>query len=401
MTGIVAERFQGIKPSPSMAAKARVEALRARGFTIVDFTLGEPDFATPAHIIDAGIEALKLGQTKYTSSMGTPALRKAIVDKLKRENDLTYDIDQIVVGCGAKQVIFNALCASIEVGDEVIIPAPYWVSYPDMVSINGGVPVIVPCSAQQGFKLRPDQLEASITPLTRWVILNTPNNPTGAVYSQSELNALIQVLRKHKRVWIMTDEIYEHFVYGSAQHQAIVSLAPDLAERSLVINGLSKAFAMTGWRVGYGAGPVKLIKAINLLITQSTTCPNAMSQYAATRALNGSQQCIKEASQLFEERRDLMVTQLNLIPGVQCPPPDGAFYVFPSVEGLVEKKTQEGLMIKDDLDIMNYLLEAAGVATIDGTSYGAPNHVRLSFATTSDLIVDGCNRIRHAVLALT
>jgi aspartate aminotransferase len=401
MTGIVAERFQGIKPSPSMAAKARVEALRARGFTIVDFTLGEPDFATPAHIIDAGIEALKLGQTKYTSSMGTPALRKAIVDKLKRENDLTYDIDQIVVGCGAKQVIFNALCASIEVGDEVIIPAPYWVSYPDMVSINGGVPVIVPCSAQQGFKLRPDQLEASITPLTRWVILNTPNNPTGAVYSQSELNALIQVLRKHKRVWIMTDEIYEHFVYGSAQHQAIVSLAPDLAERSLVINGLSKAFAMTGWRVGYGAGPVKLIKAINLLITQSTTCPNAMSQYAATRALNGSQQCIKEASQLFEERRDLMVTQLNLIPGVQCPPPDGAFYVFPSVEGLVEKKTQEGLMIKDDLDIMNYLLEAAGVATIDGTSYGAPNHLRLSFATTSDLIVDGCNRIRHAVLALT
>jgi len=401
MTGIVAERFQGIKPSPSMAAKARVEALRARGFTIVDFTLGEPDFATPAHIIDAGIEALKLGQTKYTSSMGTPALRKAIVDKLKRENDLTYDIDQIVVGCGAKQVIFNALCASIEVGDEVIIPAPYWVSYPDMVSINGGVPVIVPCSAQQGFKLRPDQLEASITPLTRWVILNTPNNPTGAVYSQSELNALIQVLRKHKRVWIMTDEIYEHFVYGSAQHQAIVSLAPDLAERSLVINGLSKAFAMTGWRVGYGAGPVKLIKAINLLITQSTTCPNAMSQYAATRALNGSQQCIKEASQLFEERRDLMVTQLNLIPGVQCPPPDGAFYVFPSVEGLVEKKTQEGLMIKDDLDIMNYLLEAAGVATIDGTSYGAPNHLRLSFATTSDLIVDGCNRIRHAILALT
>jgi len=401
MTGIVAERFQGIKPSPSMAAKARVETLRARGFTIVDFTLGEPDFATPTHIIDAGIEALKLGQTKYTSSMGTPALRKAIVDKLKRENDLTYDIDQIVVGCGAKQVIFNALCASIEVGDEVIIPAPYWVSYPDMVSINGGVPVIVPCSAQQGFKLRPEQLEASITPKTRWVILNTPNNPTGAVYSQSELNALIQVLRNHKRVWIMTDEIYEHFVYGSAQHQAIVSLAPDLAERSLVINGLSKAFAMTGWRVGYGAGPVKLIKAINLLITQSTTCPNAMSQYAATRALNGSQHCIQEASHLFEERRDLMVTQLNLIPGVQCPPPDGAFYVFPSVEGLVGKKTQEGLVMKDDLDIMNYLLEAAGVATIDGTSYGAPNHLRLSFATTSDLIVDGCNRIRHAVLALT
>jgi aspartate aminotransferase len=401
MTGIVAERFQGVKPSPSMAAKARVETLRARGFTIVDFTLGEPDFATPTHIIDAGIEALKLGQTKYTSSMGTPALRKAIVDKLKRENDLTYDIDQIVVGCGAKQVIFNALCASIEVGDEVIIPAPYWVSYPDMVSINGGVPVIVPCSAQQGFKLRPEQLEASITPKTRWVILNTPNNPTGAVYSQSELNALIQVLRNHKRVWIMTDEIYEHFVYGSAQHQAIVSLAPDLAERSLVINGLSKAFAMTGWRVGYGAGPVKLIKAINLLITQSTTCPNAMSQYAATRALNGSQHCIQEASQLFEERRDLMVTQLNLIPGVQCPPPDGAFYVFPSVEGLVGKKTQEGLVMKDDLDIMNYLLEAAGVAAIDGTSYGAPNHLRLSFATTSDLIVDGCNRIRHAVLALT
>ena len=401
MTSIVAERFQGIKPSPSMAAKARVEALRARGFSIVDFTLGEPDFATPEHIIEAGIEALKLGQTKYTSSLGTPTLRKAIIAKLKRENGLTYDIQQIVVGCGAKHVIFNALCASLERGDEVVIPAPYWVSYPDMVSINGGIPVIVPCPAQQGFKLQPEQLEASITTKTRWVILNTPNNPTGAVYSESELNALIQVLRKHKHVWIMTDEIYEHFIYGSAQHRALVSLAPDLAERSLVINGMSKAFAMTGWRVGYGAGPEALIKAINLLMTQSTTCPNAMSQYAATQALNGSQACVKEASKLFEERRDLMVKRLNDIPGVYCPQPDGAFYAFPSIQGLVGKKTKEGLTMKDDLDLMNFLLETAGVAVIDGTSYGAPNHLRLSFATTADLIMDGCNRIQHAVFALT
>jgi aspartate aminotransferase len=401
MTSIVAERFQGIKPSPSMAAKARVEALRASGRTIVDFTLGEPDFATPAHIVSAGIEALRLGQTKYTSSMGTLDLRKSIAQKLKRENGLTYDLNQIVVGCGAKHVIFNAFSASLESGDEVIIPAPYWVSYPDMVSINGGLSVIVPCSEEQGFKLQPAQLEASITPRTKWLVLNTPNNPTGAVYSKDELLGLIEVLRRHPQVWLMTDEIYEHFIYGSAQHHAIVSLAPDLLSRSLVINGMSKAFAMTGWRIGYGAGPESLIKGINLLITQSTTCPSAMSQYAATQALNGSQECVREASKLFEQRRDVIVKLLNEIPGVKCPQPDGAFYVFPSVQGLIGKKNKDSEVMKNDIDIMNYLLETGGVAAIDGTSYGAPNHLRLSFATSTDLIIDGCTRIKNAALALS
>ncbi len=401
MTSIVAQRFQGIKPSPSMAAKARVEALRAQGRTIVDFTLGEPDFATPAHIVQAGAEALNSGQTKYTSSMGTPALRHAIADKLQRENGLTYGINQIVVGCGAKHVIFNAFAASLEPDDEVIIPAPYWVSYPDMVSINAGKPVIIPCPAENGFKLRPEQLEASITPKTRWLVLNTPNNPTGAVYSESELLALSSVLRKHQRVWIMTDEIYEHFIYGAAKHQTLVSLAPDLAERSLVINGMSKAFAMTGWRIGYGAGPEVLIKAINLLITQSTTCPSAMSQYAATVALNSAQDCVKQAATLFEQRRNLIVKLLNDIEGVQCPQPDGSFYVFPSVAGLVGKASKEGVVMKNDIDIMNYLLESGGVAAIDGTSYGAPDHLRISFATSTDLIIDGCSRIKNAALALS
>jgi len=401
MTDIVAVRFQGIKPSPSMAAKARVEALRAQGRTIVDFTLGEPDFATPAHIVKAGIDALNQGHTKYTSSMGTAALRKAIAGKLQKENGLTYTVSEIVVGSGAKHVIFNAFAASLEAGDEVIIPAPYWVSYPDMVSINGGKPVIISCSAQHGFKLKPEQLEASITPRTKWLVLNTPNNPTGAVYSESELRALSDVLQKYKHVWIMTDEIYEHFIYGTAQHQTIVSLAPDLAARSLVVNGMSKAFAMTGWRIGYGAGPEPLIKAINLLITQSTTCPSAMSQYAATVALNSAQDCVKEASKLFEERRDIMVKLLNEIPSVQCPQPDGSFYVFPSVSGWIGKKTKEGSVMKNDIDVMNYLLESAGVAAIDGTSYGAPNHLRISFATSTDLIVDGCTRIKNAALALS
>lgn len=401
MTRIVAERFQGVKPSPSMAAKARVEALRAQGRTIVDFTLGEPDFATPQHIVQAGVDALSLGHTKYTSSMGTPELRKAIADKLRRENGLTYSLNEIVVGCGAKHVIFNAFAASLEAGDEVIIPAPYWVSYPDMVTINAGQPVVISCSAQDGFKLRPEQLEASITPKTKWLVLNTPNNPTGAVYSASELDALINVLRGHKHVWIMTDEIYEHFIYGSAKHQTIVSLAPDLADRTLVINGMSKAFAMTGWRIGYGAGPEPLIKAINLLITQSTTCPSAISQHAAAVALNSPQDCVQDAAKLFEERRDLIVKLLNEVSGVKCPKPDGSFYVFPSVAGLIGKRTKEGSLMENDIDIMNYLLESGGVAAIDGTSYGAPNHLRISFATSTDLIVDGCTRIKNAALALS
>ena len=384
-----------------MAAKARVDALRVSGHTIVDFTLGEPDFATPLHIVQAAIEGLAQGQMKYTSSLGTPALRSAIIGKLKRENNLTYGMNQIVVGCGAKHLIYNAFSVSLEQGDEVIIPAPYWVSYPDIVSINGGVPVMIACTPEANFKLLAQQLEAAITDKTRWVVLNSPNNPSGAVYSKEELLDLARVLRQYKNVWILTDEIYEHFIYGAARHHCIASLAPDLAQRTLVVNGMSKAFAMTGWRIGYAAGPEPLIQAINLLITQSTTCPSSISQFAAVQALNGSQLCVKEAVLQYAERRDLIVNLLNAVSGVECLTPDGAFYVFPSIAGLLGKKAPDGTVLENDVDVMNYLLDAGGVATIDGTSYGASGHLRLSFATSLDLIENGCSRIKKAALLLS
>ena len=401
MNTIVAARFGSVKPSPSLAAKARVDALRASGKTIVDFTLGEPDFPTPGHIVEAGVQALRHGETRYTNSAGTPALRAAIARKLLSENGLAYSAAQIVVGCGAKHIIYDAFSVSLEAGDEVVIPAPYWVSYPDMVAINGGVPVIVACPASAGFKLAPEQLEAAITPRTRWLVLNTPNNPTGAVYDRKELVALAEVLRRHPQVWIMTDEIYENFLYGTVKHYSLATLAPDLIDRILLINGMSKSYAMTGWRIGYGAGPEPLIKAINLLISQSTSCPSAVGQAAAIEALSASQQCVHDAVQEFQVRRDLIVSMLNAIPGVVCPEPGGAFYVFPSVEALLGKTTPPGKKLGDDVDVMNFLLEDAGVATVDGSSYGAPGYLRFSFATSTDNIRDGCHRIANAVSTLS
>ncbi len=400
MDSIVASRFSVIKPSPSMAAKARVDALRASGKSIIDFTLGEPDFDTPPHIVQAGIKALQLGQTRYTSSMGTPSLRAAIIQKLKNENGLTFTPNEVVVGVGAKHIIFTALMASLEPGDEVIIPAPYWVSYPDMVSINGGTPVIVYCPAASGFKLTPAQLEAAVTDKTRWLILNTPGNPTGAVYSADELSALGEVLRRHERVWLMSDEIYEHFVYGAARHVAPLAMAPYLSGRALVINGLSKAYAMTGWRLGYGAGPESLIKAINLVITQSTTCASAVSQFAGIEALTGPQACVEDVARAYQQRRDCIVSLLNAIPGIECLCPDGAFYVFPSVAGLLGKRAATGETLHSDIDVMNDMLDH-GVALIDGTSYGMAGHLRISFATSTDMIEEGCARIGQAVRALS
>jgi aspartate aminotransferase len=399
-TSIVASRLHAVKPSASIAAKARADALRASGRQIVDFTTGEPDFPTPAHIVAAGVAALQDGHTKYVASAGTTALRKAIAEKLSRENELTYDAAEIVVGCGAKQIIFAAFAASLNDGDEVIIPAPYWVSYPEIVLLHGGRPRIVECAATTGFKLSPADLEASITSRTRWVVINSPNNPTGAVYTAAELRAIADVLHRHPQVWVMLDEIYEHFVFGDAKHVSLLQVAPELRPRSLLVNGLSKSYAMTGWRVGYGAGPDALVKAITLLLTQSTTCANAAAQAAAVAALQGPQQCVAEAAAHYEARRDRMVEQLSRIPGLSCDKPSGAFYVFVSVAGLIGKRTHDGRVLITDIDVTNFLREEAGVVAIDGRSYGMSPYLRLSFATSLEEINRGCDAISGAVSQL-
>jgi aspartate aminotransferase len=397
---LLATRLDSVKPSPSMAAKSHVDALRAAGRTIIDFTIGEPDFPTPPHIVAAGIAALNSGQTRYTGSAGIAPLRNAIAAKLAHENGLAYEPEEIVIGTGAKHVIYNALAATLNDGDEVIVPAPYWVSYPDMVALHGGKPVIVPSDERNAFKLVPQALERAITPRTRWLILNSPNNPTGAVYSAAELKALGDVLLRHPHVWLMTDEIYEHFVYGVVKHVSLLALVPELANRALVVNGMSKAYAMTGWRIGYGAGPQELIRAITLLLSQSTSCAAAMSQVAAVRALEGPQQCVADARRLFEERRDRMVELLNRIRGIRCTAPDGAFYVFASVAGLIGTTTPAGHKLSSDVDVMTYFTDVAGVASIDGASYGLPSHLRLSFATSIENIEAGCAALARAVEAL-
>ena len=399
MTLLFASRLDTVKPSASIAAKLVVDSLRAAGRTIVDFTIGEPDFPTPPHIVASGIMALKTGQTRYTAPAGMPAVRKAIAAKLGRENGLDFSPDEIVVGCGAKQIIYNALAATLNEGDEVIVPAPYWVSYPDITELHGGTAVIVPCGAQTGFKLTPEALQRAITAKTRWLILNTPNNPTGAVYTRAEMEALADVLRAHPQVWLMVDEIYEHFVYGGTTHVSPLAAAADLRARTLIVNGMSKAYAMTGWRVGYGAGPEKLIKAITLLQTQSTSCVTAMSQVAAVTALEDEQDCVHDAVALFHARRDRMMKLLDGIPGLECSRPDGAFYVFPSVAGLIGAVTPDGKTLSSDFDVMMHFLDHAGVATVDGRSYGAPLHLRMSFATSIGQIEAGCHALKKAVEA--
>lgn len=381
-------------------AKGRVDALRSAGRTIVDFTIGEPDFPTPPHIVEGGVRAMREGQTRYTSAAGTPALRQAIARKLKRENEFPFRAENIVVGCGAKHIIYNAFAATLDEGDEVIVPAPYWVSYPDMVTLHGGSPVIVSCTAADGFKLTGATLRRAITPRTRWLILNTPNNPTGAVYSRAELAELCAVLRDHPHVWVLTDEIYEHFVYGGGRHVSPLNVAPELIDRTLLVNGLSKAYAFTGWRIGYGAGPRALVDAINVLLTQSTTCASAISQAAAIVALDGPQHCVSDATSAYQARRDLMVALLRAAPGVACDVPEGAFYVFANVAGLIGRISPEGKTLATDADVMMYLLEQAGVATIDGSSYGAPLHLRLSFATSVEQIEQGCTALSSAATAL-
>ncbi|KWK49995.1 aspartate aminotransferase [Burkholderia stagnalis] len=396
----LSERITRIKPSPSMAAKALVDKLRAEGRDIIDFTIGEPDLPTPAHVIDAAVAAMHRGETKYTSVTGTPLLRKTIADKLARDNGLDFAPENIMVGSGGKHIIFHALSVTLNPGDEVVIHAPYWVSYPDMVVVNDGVPVIVTGSEVEGFKLTPDALEAAITPRTKWVILNTPNNPTGAVYSEAELKALGAVLERHPHVWLMSDEIYEHFVYNDVKHVSPVAAMPALRERSLIVNGASKGYSMTGWRIGYGAGPKPLINAMAKLVTQTTTCPTSISQAAAVAAFGGSQEAPHQAALEYASRGKLMAARLREARGIDAKDPTGAFYLYPSVAGLIGRTTPNGDTLESDTDVVKYLTEEAGVATLDGSSYGLAPYLRLSFATSEQAIEEGCRRIVEACAKL-
>lgn len=400
MTISLSDRVMRLKPSASIAAKAIVNDLRAQGRKIVDFTIGEPDLDTPPHIIEAAIAAMQAGDTHYTATNGTPALRKAIADKFQRENGVTIDPANVVVGVGAKQLIFEAFAATLNDGDEVIVPAPFWVSYPDIVSLNGGKPVIVTCARNDGFKLTGATLEAAITAKTRWVILCAPSNPTGAVYSAADLAELAAVLKRHPQVAVMTDDIYEHLIYDGAVSANLLQVAPDLQDRVLLINGLSKAYAMTGWRIGYAAGPSAVIGAIVKLLGQSTTCASSISQAAAVVALNGDQAPVREMVALYERRRNLMFDRLSQIPGIRCEKPAGAFYIYPDVSGLIGRTTPEGQRLENDVDVALWLLRSVGVAVMDGSAYGMSPCLRLSFATAEDTIAEGCDLIAQACATL-
>lgn len=396
----LADRVARLKPSASIAAKQKVTDLLAAGRNVIDFTIGEPDQNTPAHVIDAAIIAMREGDTHYTATLGTLALREAICTKFERENGLHYRPENVVVGCGAKQLVFEAFAATLGKGDEVIVPAPYWVSYPDIVGVNEGKPIIIECGENVGFKLTPDVLEAAITPQTRWLVLNSPNNPTGAVYSRDEIEGLTDVLSRHPHVWLMVDEIYEHLIYDGMRYECPVQIDGRLANRTLIVNGLSKAYAMTGWRVGYAAGPKDLVSAIGKLLGQTTTCPSSISQAAAVAALSGDQSHVTRMKELYETRRNRMMALLADVPGMRVVKPSGAFYLYPSVAGLIGRKTALGQVLKNDLDVSMYFLDTANVAVLDGATYGLSPCLRLSFATSMSAIDVGCANIRKACESL-
>lgn len=384
-----------VKPSATMAADAKARELRAQGRNVISLAAGEPDFDTPDNIKDAAIRAIRDGKTKYTNVDGIPELKEAICAKFARENGLTYKPSQINVSPGGKPVIFNALMATLNPGDEVIVPAPYWVSYPDMVCLAGGTPVPVMTSADTGFKLQPADLEAAITPRTRWIILNSPSNPSGAAYTKAELCAVADVLLRHPQVWILTDDMYEHLVYGDFEFFTIAQVEPALYERTLTMNGVSKAYAMTGWRIGYAGGPEALIKAMAKVESQTTSNPCSISQWAAVEALNGTQAFIKPNQKKFEERRDLVVSMLNQANGIHCPTPEGAFYVYPSIAGLIGKTSPSGAKIETDEDFAVELLEREGVALVFGAAFGLSPFFRISYATSNENLEEACRRIQR------
>jgi aspartate aminotransferase len=398
---IIAKRLGRIKPSPTNVLTGKVAELKAQGRDIIALGAGEPDFDTPENIKQAAIRALEAGETKYTPVPGTLALRKAIAAKFERENGLTYDpATQITVGCGGKHVIFNALMATLDEGDEVIIPAPYWVSYPDMVLLAEGTPVIVACGEENGFLMTPDQLEAAITPRTKWLILNSPSNPTGAAYSRDQLEGLAEVLLRHPHVWIMPDDMYEHVLYDDFEFTTIAQVEPRLYDRTLTLNGVSKVYSMTGWRLGYCGGPAELISAMNMVQSQSITHTSSITQAAAVEALNGPQDFVAPHNALFRERRDLVVSMLNQANGITCRTPEGAFYVYPSCAGVIGKSAPDGTVIADDTAFVTYLLEAEGVACVQGEAFGLSPYFRISYATSTEALEEACRRIQRACAAL-
>ena len=389
---IISNSLKRIKPSPTIAVSQKARELKAAGKDIIGLGAGEPDFDTPDNIKQAAIDAINRGDTKYTAVDGTPALKKAIVDKFQRENSLEYTIDQITVGAGGKHVIYNAMMATLNEGDEVIIPAPYWVSYPDMVLLAGGIPIILECNQKQEFKINPAELDKIITPKTKWIILNSPSNPTGACYTEKDIREIAEVLVKYPHVYILSDDIYEHVTYEGFKFFTIAQIN-SLKERVLTMNGVSKAYSMTGWRIGYAAGPKEIIKAIAKIQSQSTTNPSSISQAAAVEALNGTQDFIKERANSFQKRRDFVVKALNDIDGIECLNPGGAFYVFPSCKGLIGKKDTKGNELKTDTDFVQSLLDDSGVAVVQGSAFGLEGFFRISYATSMENLKKALKKI--------
>ncbi len=398
---ILAHRLDRIQPSPTIAVTTRAAELRRAGHDVIGLGAGEPDFDTPDHIKEAGAKAIAEGKTKYTPVPGIPELREAISAQFKRDNGLDYTPAQISVGCGGKQTIYNALMASLNPGDEVVIAAPYWVSYPDITLLAEGEPVIVPCPAENDFKMSAADLEAAITPRTKWVILNSPNNPTGAAYTRDELKALTDVLVRHPHVWVMTDDMYQKIVYDGFEFHTPAALEPALYERTLTLNGVSKAYAMTGWRVGWAAGPEELIKAMNKIQSQATTSTSTISQWAAVAALTGPEDFLTERNETFRQRRNLVVEAMNATPGLSCSTPEGAFYVYPSCAGVIGKKTSDGAIIENDKAFSAYLLDSVGVAVVFGEAFGVGPAFRISYATSTEALEDACARIKKACEALS
>jgi len=396
----IADTLSRVKPSVTIAVSQKARELKAAGRDVIGLGAGEPDFDTPDNIKAAAIDAINRGETKYTPVPGIPELLEAISAKFKRENNLDYVPEQIVAGTGGKQILYNALAATLNPGDEVLIPAPYWVSYPDMVLLNGGEPKFVNATIESNFKLTPEQLDQAITEKTKWLIFNSPSNPSGAAYSRTELKALTDVLLKHPQVWVLSDDMYEHLCYGDFEFVSPAEVEPKLYERTLTMNGVSKAYAMTGWRLGYAGGPLELIKAMNKIQSQQTSGTCSITQWAAVEALNGTQHFIAERRDIFQQRRDLVVSMLNQAKGISCPVPEGAFYVYPSVAGCIGKTAPSGNVIENDEDFVTELLETEGVAVVPGTAFGLGPNFRVSYATSTQALEDACERIQRFCAAL-
>lgn len=391
----LADALSRVKPSATIAVSQKARELKAKGRDIISLGAGEPDFDTPDNIKKAAIEAINRGETKYTAVAGIVELREAIARKFKRENNLDYTANQVIVGTGGKQILFNALMATLNPGDEVIIPAPYWVSYPEMVALCGGTPVFVSTTIDNKFKLQAADLDKAITPKTKWLIFNSPSNPSGAAYTRDELKAITDVLMKHPQVWVLTDDMYEHLTFDGFKFTTPAEVEPGLYNRTLTMNGVSKAYAMTGWRIGYAAGPVELIKAMDMIQGQQTSGTNSIAQWAALEALNGPQDFIEQNKAIFQGRRDLVVSMLNQATGIKCPVPEGAFYVYPSCAGLIGKTAPSGKVIETDEDFVSELLESEGVAVVHGSAFGLGPNFRISYATSEKLLEEACSRIQR------